>query len=96
MWKLIHDAQMVGDKWLRDNMPPELRERAYCKHCKDEVESMEHILFQCNAVGQELVWELTEALWNKRCSYWPTPSLATVAAPSLVTKPGGGEKTPGR
>ncbi len=92
IWKLIHDAQMVGNKWLRDGMKPELKERGICKHCDDEVESMDHILFKCKAVGQEYVWELTKVLWNKRCSYWPTPSLATVAAPSFVANPDANEK----
>jgi hypothetical protein len=45
LWKVTHDAYMVGNKWLRDNFPDNLKERAYCSTCGAE-DSMEHILTQ--------------------------------------------------
>jgi len=44
-------------------------------------------IFECRAAGQSLVWELAKNLWTKRCSFWPAPSLATVAAPKLILSP---------
>ncbi|KAI0323399.1 hypothetical protein GY45DRAFT_1349800 [Cubamyces sp. BRFM 1775] len=34
MWMSIHDAYMVGLKWLRDSMSAELKERVECKICE--------------------------------------------------------------
>ena len=50
VWMTIHDGYMVGDKWLRDKMSDELRARAPCQMC-GVIETMEHILFHCSAVG---------------------------------------------
>ncbi|KAJ2968598.1 hypothetical protein NUW54_g13169 [Trametes sanguinea] len=57
LWMVIHDAYMVGTHWLRPNMRAELQERASCKAC-GQVESMEHIIFTCTAVGRECIWHL--------------------------------------
>lgn len=81
---------MVGKNWLRDSMSDEMKERGLCTHCDRKVESLDHILFECTAVGQNLVWELTKNLWTKRCNFWPTPSLATVVAPRFISDPGAG------
>ncbi|KLO08571.1 hypothetical protein SCHPADRAFT_835141 [Schizopora paradoxa] len=83
-WKLIHDAYFVGKRWLHI---PGYEDRGYCKHCDNVVESMDHILFECNAVGQKQIWELTKSLWNKRQSFWPAPSLGSVTAFKFINDP---------
>ena len=50
-WMTIHNAYMIGNHWLRPNMSEELKERAVCKTCGN-VESMDHVLFRCDAPGQ--------------------------------------------
>ncbi|TBU61806.1 hypothetical protein BD310DRAFT_769912, partial [Dichomitus squalens] len=62
MWMATHDGYMIGDKWLRPNMSDEQQERAICKRC-EIVESMDHVLFRCDSVGQRQVWALFEELW---------------------------------
>ncbi|TBU60749.1 hypothetical protein BD310DRAFT_775735, partial [Dichomitus squalens] len=62
IWMAIHDGYMIGDKWLRPNMTDEQRERAICRRCEN-LESMDHVLFRCEAVGQSQVWALFEELW---------------------------------
>ncbi|OSC98504.1 hypothetical protein PYCCODRAFT_1447396 [Trametes coccinea BRFM310] len=57
LWMVIHDAYMVGTHWLRPNMKAELQERATCRLC-GQIESLEHILFTCTAVGREAIWKL--------------------------------------
>ena len=91
IWKLTHDVQMVGDKWAR-HANPEFHSRGFCTHCDNEIEDMDHILFRCRAIGQKLIWKLTEQLWRKRCQFWREPSLATVVAPGLIENPNDGAK----
>ncbi|KAH9940355.1 uncharacterized protein BXZ73DRAFT_15632, partial [Epithele typhae] len=56
MWMSIHDAYMIGNNWLKPDMPDELKARAECKAC-GQIKSMEHILFTCQATGRELIWK---------------------------------------
>ncbi|KAI0737441.1 hypothetical protein C8Q80DRAFT_1222881 [Daedaleopsis nitida] len=72
MWMVLHDGYMVGNKWMRDDMSDELRQRAVCKRC-DETETMEHILFDCAAVGRGTVWELLEETWSLTKKQWTDP-----------------------
>ncbi|EJF57242.1 hypothetical protein DICSQDRAFT_19514, partial [Dichomitus squalens LYAD-421 SS1] len=62
LWMAMHDAYMIGDQWLRPNMSAELQERATCKVC-GSTESMDHILFRCETVGQQTVWLLLKDIW---------------------------------
>ncbi|KAI0710983.1 hypothetical protein C8Q76DRAFT_572527, partial [Earliella scabrosa] len=65
MWMTMHDGYMVGTHWNRPGMGPELTERATCSHpqCRC-TESMDHILFRCEAAGQAVVWNLLQGLWE--------------------------------
>ncbi|KAF8178320.1 hypothetical protein K438DRAFT_1467117, partial [Mycena galopus ATCC 62051] len=62
LWMVTHDAYIVGTHWLRDSNSPEKQERGICQHCGIP-ETMEHILSQCEAPGQESVWRLAKELW---------------------------------
>ncbi|EJF60679.1 hypothetical protein DICSQDRAFT_25464, partial [Dichomitus squalens LYAD-421 SS1] len=62
LWKTIHDIFMIGDKWRRDDMPEEYQDRAVCPICEN-TESMDHILFRCEAVGQAEVWAELKKVW---------------------------------
>jgi hypothetical protein len=50
-WMLLHDAYKVGTHWI-DAGNPELQERSQCRVCQI-TETMEHILTECNAPGQQ-------------------------------------------
>ncbi|OSC96467.1 hypothetical protein PYCCODRAFT_1379163 [Trametes coccinea BRFM310] len=63
VWMVIHDGYMVGERWLRPNMSDELKERAICKAC-GQTETMQHILFCCNACGRETIWALLRECWG--------------------------------
>ncbi|KAH8827496.1 hypothetical protein DL96DRAFT_1529524 [Flagelloscypha sp. PMI_526] len=83
LWMTMHDAYMVGDKWLRPSMSAELQERAICKHC-DSVEDMDHILTSCSAVGQGTLWQLAEQLWEQTGEGWNDLSLGLIlGAPAI-------------
>ncbi|TFK80662.1 ribonuclease H-like protein [Polyporus arcularius HHB13444] len=72
MWMAIHDAYMIGTHWLRPNMSNEMRARAICAICGEQ-ESMSHILFECKARGQELIWALLKNLWELTGAEWKEP-----------------------
>ena len=83
LWMTFHDAYMVGSNWLRPGFAPEYQERSECKICH-KTESMKHILVECDAPGQAVIWALAEELWLKRRRTWPKPTLGTIlASPSL-------------
>jgi hypothetical protein len=66
LYRAIHDTFMVGDKWERNNMLDEQKERAQC-HGRDcgGTETMEHILCVCEAPGRKLVWKLANIAWKR-------------------------------
>jgi hypothetical protein len=62
LWKFMHNAHKCGKFW--DNIPG-FEQRALCPACNEE-ETMEHILLECNAPGQNIVWKLTKELWLRK------------------------------
>ena len=84
-WMTIHDAYMIGNHWLRPNMSEELKERAVCKTCGN-IESMDHILFRCDAPGQRLIWKLLKDLWAHTGLPWHQPSWSFLGAGCAVFK----------
>lgn len=76
LWMTMHDAYRVGAKWLQ--FTPQYHERAYCKYCNNNLESMEHILTECSSPGQHEIWQLARSLLERRGIPWHPPSLATI------------------
>ncbi len=93
LWMSIHDGYMVGDKWLRPKMSDELRARAPCGTCGD-LETMEHILFNCRAVGREAVWELLEETWELTGRPWVVPGWGTLGAGCASFPSDSGDESP--
>ncbi len=77
IWMAIHDGYMIGSHWLRPNMSAELQRRERCDVC-GERETMTHIMFECNARGQELVWDLLKQTWSFTKENWKEPAWGTV------------------
>ncbi|KAF8867640.1 ribonuclease H-like domain-containing protein, partial [Infundibulicybe gibba] len=71
LWKAMHNAYKCGNYW---NNIPGYEQRAWCQLC-GTVESMEHILTECQASGQETLWKLAEELWLKKGHPWPKPKI---------------------
>ncbi|KAJ6524577.1 hypothetical protein B0H19DRAFT_1340608 [Mycena capillaripes] len=67
LWKAIHGAHRVGKFWEHI---PGYEDRALCHFC-GETESLEHILFQCQAPGQYEVWKLAGELWKMKFDTMP-------------------------
>ncbi len=94
LWMATHDAYMIGSHWFRPNMPADLRARALCARC-GECESMTHLLFECDARGQEIIWRLLEQLWTHTGARWAGVSWGTTfgAACAVFATPEGGRRT---
>ncbi len=92
LWKMLHGAQRVGEYWSHI---PGYEIRATCGVCGVE-DSMEHILFECTAPGQDIVWKMVRgAIQMTGCT---APSLSigmVVAAPGIIVKRPHGERARG-
>ncbi|KAL0058369.1 hypothetical protein AAF712_013560 [Marasmius tenuissimus] len=86
MWMTAHDVYMVGDKWSREGNKPKAKENAECKHCFGKIESMTHILTECESPGQEEIWTLTRNVWKNRGTTpeWRTPGLGAIIGCGLA------------
>ncbi|KAH9928605.1 uncharacterized protein B0H18DRAFT_874579, partial [Fomitopsis serialis] len=83
LWKLMHGGLKCGAYWSKIQG---YEERAMCSHC-GAVESIQHILFECNATGQSLIWSLARTMWEKKGMEWPSLSLADVLTLGLTAWP---------
>ena len=75
MWKQLHGTLKIGNYWLRI---PSHKEKAYCKECQN-LETLSHILFECQIEGREEIWDMAEKLWNRTTkdtekNQWTAPS----------------------
>ena len=71
LWKGLHGALRVGTFWTKI---PKYEGRAQCQHCQER-DSLEHILTECRAPGQQLVWRLTARAWEKKGIPWNRVSI---------------------
>ncbi|KAJ7691631.1 hypothetical protein B0H17DRAFT_934963, partial [Mycena rosella] len=60
LWMMIHEGYKIGRHWEKIEGH---EYKAKCSKC-GTVESMQHILTQCDAPGQEAIWELASELWK--------------------------------
>ncbi|KAH9918781.1 uncharacterized protein B0H18DRAFT_882531, partial [Fomitopsis serialis] len=67
MWKLMHGALCCGKLWAKI---PGYEDRSKCPHCKT-MESIDHILSNCGAIGQNIVWSTTKNFWKRKDLPWP-------------------------
>ncbi|KAJ7032636.1 hypothetical protein C8F04DRAFT_1184821 [Mycena alexandri] len=80
MWRCLHQAYKVGEYWRNI---PNYEHYATCPHCRVD-ESMEHILLECDAPGQEKLWNLAQELWELKGYAWPEMDLGRISACGLV------------
>ncbi|KAI0731180.1 ribonuclease H-like protein [Earliella scabrosa] len=81
LWKAMHDALRVGKFW--ENIPG-YEARATCGVC-GTLESLEHILTECEAPGQKEVWEMvTDALTSKGAPQIPLTYGMILGAPAIT------------
>ena len=59
LYKTMHKAYMIGDKWIGI---PTYEGRAECLICQ-RIESMQHILLECENNIRTLIWTKAKELW---------------------------------
>ncbi|KAI0645435.1 RnaseH-domain-containing protein [Trametes meyenii] len=84
LWKAIHGAQRVGAFWKHI---PGYEQRAVCEKCGVE-ESMEHILTECEAVGQKQLWRRARAVLETKGLVLPEMTLGLVLGGHMIAKLG--------
>ncbi|KAF8079074.1 hypothetical protein FPV67DRAFT_1467420 [Lyophyllum atratum] len=88
LWMSLHDAYWIGSHWSKPSFAPEIQERAICPH-DGAVESMEHILTECESPGQREVWAQAGVLWaRQREGAWSTPSYGDILGSPLAALTG--------
>src|ERR1700722_2156881 len=80
LWKCMHKAYKGGSYW--GNISNH-EHKAKCPVCQIE-ESMEHILMNCEALGQKVVWELARMLWKMKFTRWPQIGYGTILGGGLA------------
>ncbi|PPQ86386.1 hypothetical protein CVT26_004754, partial [Gymnopilus dilepis] len=81
LWKAMHNAYRIGSYWRHI---PNYEQRQDCHVCGTE-DNMSHILTECRASGQEVIWQLTEELWKKRGLPWSKPTLGMILGCGLAS-----------
>ncbi|KAJ7438920.1 hypothetical protein B0H11DRAFT_1752293 [Mycena galericulata] len=80
LWKSIHNIVHIGAFW--DHVP-NLEFLGQCPACQIP-ESLEHIMLECNAPGQQQIWRLAEKLWQLRFNPWPRLNLGLLLGCALA------------
>ncbi|KZV82870.1 hypothetical protein EXIGLDRAFT_626427 [Exidia glandulosa HHB12029] len=79
LWRLMHNVPKIGKYWLK---VPNKEYRSECQPC-EVLETMDHILYECSALGQELVWTAAKDLWARTGRQWPEISLGAITGCGL-------------
>jgi ribonuclease HI len=73
-YKSVHQALMVGDVW---NHIPNYEYRETCQTC-NTTETMEHILTQCTARPNHVIWNLARRTCPHRDTLWPEINIGLI------------------
>ncbi|EPS93460.1 hypothetical protein FOMPIDRAFT_8415, partial [Fomitopsis schrenkii] len=76
LWKGIHEAHRIGKFWLKI---PGHEDRALCTRCHKR-DSLDHILLHCSETGQETIWTLAKAAWERKGVDWTPIRLHDILA----------------
>jgi ribonuclease HI len=91
LWKIAHDAYKVGQYWK--NIPNH-EERATCGcGAGDGIESMRHIMTECQYPGQKELWRLAGKLWERKGRGWPYMTPGLIIGSDEVSFPSGDDPT---
>lgn len=85
LWTAMHERVRCGKYFEKI---PGLEERQYCK-C-GEIESLEHILLDCQENETEMVWKLAKETWEKvspQGKEWPPPTIGLIRGLGTMSLP---------
>ncbi|KAJ6470742.1 hypothetical protein C8R47DRAFT_1179547 [Mycena vitilis] len=81
LWKSLHGAHRVGKFWT--NIPG-YEDRATCDSC-GKLETIEHILLECECPGQAEIWKLAGEFWAKKLGVMPPPTMGGILGCCLAS-----------
>ncbi|KAG6828351.1 hypothetical protein H0H92_008239 [Tricholoma furcatifolium] len=81
LWRVVQNTYKIGTFWERIE---NYERRGICPAC-ETTESMEHILTECTASGQEEIWALAGELCSIRGIEWSRPSFGEILASQMVS-----------
>ncbi|KIM77600.1 hypothetical protein PILCRDRAFT_76558, partial [Piloderma croceum F 1598] len=67
LWKALHKNHKIGAYW---SYIPNYEHQSLCHKC-GTMEELEHIILECDILGQKIVWNVTKNLWLKKVPRWP-------------------------
>ncbi|KAF9018853.1 hypothetical protein BDZ89DRAFT_891217, partial [Hymenopellis radicata] len=73
-WRAIHEAHATGDFFTRME---NLGHLAMCPEC-GSLETLEHILLECEIGSHEVVWSTAKSLWERTGEKWPKIEYGTL------------------
>ncbi|KAF9002415.1 hypothetical protein BDQ17DRAFT_1482739, partial [Cyathus striatus] len=80
LWKSLHSIHKCGDFWEKING---FEQRAKSPAC-DMAETLEHILTECQASGQHIVWPLCQKLLSKVGVEWSNVTWGSIIGCALA------------
>ncbi|KIJ65261.1 hypothetical protein HYDPIDRAFT_89147, partial [Hydnomerulius pinastri MD-312] len=81
LWKSLHDGYKISEYWSRIT---NYETHGRCHLC-GEVETMEHILLECeDSLTIPTIWGLAEELWCKHEDSWPEIHISTILGSNLI------------
>ena len=90
LYKSIHGTQKIGKYWRHI---PNNEQREFCTIC-EEMESMEHILVNCQAMPRRQIWMMARDLWPHEQDLWPEINLGTILGCGALSPPAVNEWEP--
>jgi ribonuclease HI len=83
LYKTIHAIHKIGKYWT---VIPGYEERGTCRVC-GEIETMRHILVECNIGRRKILWDLAEATWGQDEFKWPDIGMGIIMGCGLLQPP---------
>lgn len=87
LWMLLHDGYKVRNHWDKTDG---LEHQGICPVCETG-ETMKHILTECDAPRQALVWNLVSNLWRKKTGEDLRPTTGEIMACGAIQRSSKGE-----
>ncbi|KAI0267776.1 hypothetical protein BC834DRAFT_869859 [Gloeopeniophorella convolvens] len=84
LYKAAHNTQKIGQFWIDARVH---EDRAICGRC-GYIESMQHLLFDCNRSPNTTIWNWAWNLWPYAYPQWPDLSLGSVLGCGSLSFPG--------
>ena len=66
---------------------PNFEDKAHCVSCNESLESLEHIILECNHPSTKLIWSLMKRHWPHASPPWLTLCLGLLLGTSSISLP---------